>query len=233
MTMNKLNIDLLSDVVLWAAQDAALLGEIEVGATPEELDALRKQYADWGSWNQGVWGEEIRNGACQTAFCLAGQAVVQVGMSLVFNRGEWTNDEGKKVAQADYCAPSVFVGLTPAGKPKYEADVTRQVYIKDAARDALGLMSGEAEALFGGDNTIGIIVHVAQVAAKARGQELALPNWVTELADPLDGNSALECQYIEYTCGSCGSVRRGHEVIPSPVQNTVARDPWAEGDDDF
>lgn len=189
-----LNVQLLADVVTWAVADETA------------MDELREKYPDWGVWNQGTWATQVRNGICQTSYCIAGQACVQVGYGLVLP----TIDDPESIERAGYdfegydddyikralrevnantCAPKVFAGLDDKGRPKYRLDYDQERSIPDAARDALGIAPEEGSALFEGNNNLTTVVTMATLIAKARGDEVfrsfkdLLPNPVLDVMD--------------------------------------------------
>ena len=103
-------------------------------------------------WNQGDWvvaNEEVKWDTsrepepCGTMGCLAGNAVINAGGRLKWEKGMWydysTNDY-KEYWKTEY----VFL---PANEEYPE-------HIETAARDLLGLNSEQADALFSGDNTL-------------------------------------------------------------------------------
>jgi hypothetical protein len=189
-----LNVQLLADVVTWAVADEA------------HMDELREKYPDWGVWNQGTWATQVRNGVCQTSYCIAGQACVQVGYGLVipmiddpeslersgFDFAGYDEEDIKRAlheVNANSCAPKVFAGLDDKGRPKYRLDYDQERSIPDAAREALGIDPAEGSALFEGNNSITDVVTMATMIAKARGDEVftafkaALPNVVLDVMD--------------------------------------------------
>lgn len=189
-----LNVQLLADVVTWAVADE------------KAMDELREKYPEWGAWNQGTWATQVRNGVCQTSYCIAGQACVQVGYGLVlpqiddpdslehsgFDFEGYDEEDIKRAlheVNANTCAPKVFAGLDDKGRPRYRLDYDQERAIPDAAREALGITSFEGSALFEGNNSITEVVTIATLIAKARGAEVfsafkeLLPNAVLEVMD--------------------------------------------------
>lgn len=189
-----LNVELLADVVTWAVADEKAIND------------LKAKYPDWGDWNQSTWATEVRNGVCQTSYCIAGQAVVQVGYGLVLPRVDdleslercgydfegYDEDYIKRClsqVNANTCAPKVFAGLDDKGRPKYRLDYDHEVAIPNAARNALGLTDFEGSALFEGDNSIESVVTIAFMIARARGEEVfntfvaAVPQPVRDVMD--------------------------------------------------
>lgn len=171
MDLPVLNTELLSRLITWAVEDAAAHEGDEVAA-----QVLAEQFPEWGHWNQNVWGEERRNGVCDTAYCIAGQAVAQVGMGLVLE-ANGVDDEGRTHYVASQCRPRRFVGLDEHGKPRYELSDGETQYIPNVAQEALGLTDDERVALFAGENTIEQVVSLAHLFARVRGVVLdVVPN---------------------------------------------------------
>lgn len=160
-TLPTLNVELLTNLITWAVADK------------KRLDRFAERFANWGTWKQSKWAHRPEGesaNVCGTAFCIAGQAVVQVGYMPVFE-SPW--DES-----ASHCAPRVFAGLGPQGLPTFEPDRNEEnhVVISDLAKTVLGLTSEESNALFYGDNTLGNVVATALLIANARQVALDLPD---------------------------------------------------------
>lgn len=163
---DELNVEAITTLIDWAEAD-------------EERRA--SVYASWGSWRQGLWGlastasdnmrtllnrgegsqvgEEVaemgKNGACGTAFCMAGQAVVQAGYVLDYDSeaSEW--DNGTVGVSAENCVwtePSA-TEVTRWGTPVLQ-EVGDPVDIAETATEILGLTDEEADLFFAGSNTI-------------------------------------------------------------------------------
>lgn len=192
-TLPTMNVPLLRDLVCWAAADEA------------HLQDLAKEFDGWGQWDQNVWSREVRNGVCRTAYCIAGQAVAQVGMGFVYDY-DHEDDNGHEVYAAAFCAPKTFVGLDDKGQPQYELDRSREEYVSSTAKRAIGLSDNEGSALFGGDNTITEVVGLALMFAERRGVDLGLPPEVAELAEGFDRTPYLTWMYPQQNCETCGQV---------------------------
>lgn len=173
-SFQKLNITLLRDLVTWAYQDE------EAVQSPD--------FAAWGHWDQNLWAQEIRNGVCQTAYCIAGQAVVQAGFGLLLDEQYEVEDGQPREFRASTCAPKRFAGLDDQGREVYINDTTHERGIPAVAREVLGFTHSEGEVMFAGDNTIEQLVAMARIFAAKRGQDLRLPD---EIADKADWESAL------------------------------------------
>jgi hypothetical protein len=202
-----LNVDLVSDILIWAAQDAGVL--------PKPI----RLFDGWGSWNQSVWAEvdpdKIEQNVCGTAFCMAGQAAVQTGHRFVY--------EGDGTAERAY--PAAFKGLGEDGRPIY-VPVGEPESVSTIGRKSLGIADFEADAFFNGDNEFGKIAALALGFARVRGVELNVePEILAAAKEWLEDNFVefLDLVYIapwngqreEYarlwnangapqTCASCG-----------------------------
>lgn len=199
-----LNVELLRDLVTWAYGDHVAAGE------------SAEEYPGWGHWDQNVWATEARNGVCQTSYCIAGQAAMQVGMGLCLDH-DWDDTDGTEHYTAVDCAPKTFVGLDDKGRPRYVLDREHSRRIPDVAREALGLTDDEANTLFDGTNTLDIVVGLALAYARARNVDLGLPDHIAaEAMDP----EALERHHgwrlgdnypgFPHTCTVCGSRQHFH-----------------------
>lgn len=175
----ELNVDLLSDLVTWAWADE------------KKRTNLLKKFPGWGSWNQDVWAQEKRNGVCQTAFCIAGQAVMQSGYALDYgsaesdseyvydDTGNYVYENGRaktiEILSVDACYPAEIVGWEGKDNkiPIYKATGPSQG-IETTAGEALGLNEMERDALFDGTNEIEDVIAIATAIAQMRGLELNL-----------------------------------------------------------
>jgi hypothetical protein len=146
-----LNYELLRDIVAWAADDHARLDRFFGGA-----------------WEQEAWSRQVTNGVCQTSYCIAGQAVVQVGYGLEYEE-EFNDEEGHTVWSATFCAPQVVVGVDENGKLKYELINEAMEPIEDVGRKVLGLTPWEASQLFYAGNDLAQVARYANQYAEARG----------------------------------------------------------------
>lgn len=161
-----LNVELLSDLLVWVAQDDGVLPKVRL-------------FDGWGSWVQEWWGINrdseyaytLDKNICGTAFCMAGQAAVQTGHNFIFD-----ND-----GTAEECYPVVFKGLDDKGKPKYKR-AGSNISISEAGAKSLGLNSIEAGLLFDGHNTSSKIFYYAHAFATARGVKLNVPSEILNRA---------------------------------------------------
>lgn len=191
-----LNVPLLKSLVTWAAADQAHLDDL----------AARFKEEGWGHWDQERWAKEVRNGHCQTAYCIAGQAAAQVGYAPVFDAVALpylSEVENGDVYITGTCAPRRFAGLGPTGMPVYEPNTdagTRQ--ISDVGREAIGLSYDEANALFEGSNSLQDILAMALMFARVRNVDLdldpALVDMVNEHFGSLDRATAAEVNRFHF-----------------------------------
>jgi hypothetical protein len=174
----ELNTLLMVDLIRWAERD-------------EEID-----HQWWGTWDQSSWGwavteedqKNLRNGACKTAYCMAGQAAHQAGYRLEFQQfdtihREMTMHDGTfldaRVASASTCVQQRDTGRkTSKGAPIWE-DVpdAESKQISHVGREALGLTMEEADAFFEGDNTLDRLKMMANWFCVNRGLPLLYPDW--------------------------------------------------------
>lgn len=103
------------------------------------LDVYVKDVINRDNWEQSRWG--VQRPSCGTTACLAGQAVMDAGGKLIFER----RSEGLSVAT--FC--------TMPGKPM-------GMPIELVAQDLLGLTPEQANDLFDGDNDYDDMVEIAE-----------------------------------------------------------------------
>lgn len=182
MTFNK---ELLRNLVTWAAQDH------------EDLTVLSHMFPDWGHWQQTVWAVEVRNGTCQTAYCIAGQACMQAGWKFDFSGtqesdGETLASDFQSLtfdprqdyvwANGDYVYPVKEV-VGEDGKVTQVPDTEqRGRWARDVATEVLGIHVWEASMLFDGDNSIEQVVAMGEIIAQQHGTTLDLIDKVQRLA---------------------------------------------------
>lgn len=156
----ELNATLLFDLVRWAEMDE------------QDIQFTEAKFRNWGHWYQGHWAQTempelteeerqaLRNGACQTSYCIAGQAVHQGGYRLDYESDGYANNVVQQ-RMTDL--------RTPRGVPIWE-DVpgAQRQDIAEVAQELLGLTSDEAGNLFGGDNEVGHLKQYANLFALAR-----------------------------------------------------------------
>lgn len=171
MDLPELNTSLMRDLLIWAAQD-------------EEFFARADKYLSWGQWDQGIWGKELRNGVCQSSYCMAGQAVIQTGWTLDYQKDPYANSYDNLVCfTAESCGPLVHkidevTGdrvRDSKGKPVMVLDRSRVQSIASRAQLVLGLNEMEASWFFDGDNEICDLASMAILFADMRGVDLNLP----------------------------------------------------------
>lgn len=184
-TLSEIDVEMIFKLIKWAEQDEKFLNE----------------FATWGKWNQGLWGaadenflrnmfgdpedpeamKVVRNGECQTAFCMAGQAAVQTGHRLIFNdTTDIHNAESSSyiaAVSAAECVPQEPVGRDEKGRVIYrDVEGESPRYISDVAREALGLEYEEADRFFNGDNGITDLKEYANWFCNRRNLPLLFPD---------------------------------------------------------
>jgi hypothetical protein len=169
-----LNTKLLTDLLTWAAADeeSAQKAEAEPGLfkTPKGFT---------GSWNQHEWARKVRNGVCQTSYCLAGQTVVQAGKEIVYEAGAEYADvlhgASVHVTPASYCTEAYDTGeKNKKGKPIYSfnPDPSTWNLISTEAEQILGLKGEEEERLFSGENDLDdLFYHAASIVWNHRNED--------------------------------------------------------------
>lgn len=192
-TLPELDVEMIFKLIKWAEQDEKFL----------------QQFRGWGTWNQGIWGgvpqrqaeqilgvddldyrtltaeeqQEIRNGACETAYCMAGQTVAQHNYRLIYDGGEevrW-HGESMEALTATSCIKQEQVGTRtlPNGR---EVPVMRDMPgagpepISYTARTLLGLTDFEQDRFFSGSNGLEDLRELANGMCHRRGLPLLFPN---------------------------------------------------------
>lgn len=173
-TYAELNYELLHQIVKWAEQDEEWI----------------KTHPGWGMWDQQFWcaaavvsddPQVVRNGECQTAYCIAGQAAHQAGYRMVLegssfesHRLDWTGP----IRSADWC-----VEQRPTDRKDKHGNIIwedvpggDQARIDAVAEEVLGIEEDEAGALFDGDNTIGRIKAIVNFICERRELPPMFPN---------------------------------------------------------
>jgi hypothetical protein len=122
-----------------------------------------------------VLDKAILNGVCQTAYCMAGQTVVQAGRKILYDDASW-NGSGL-FASADQCVEVQPTGsFNRYGYPVTEVVDGTQDNISSAARRILGLSPYEADEFFAGDNSIMKLKQYANKFARDRDMEFIYPD---------------------------------------------------------
>jgi hypothetical protein len=129
-----LDIQLLRDLVFWAEGDNSKYQEI---------------------WEQHSWAHKTKNGVCQTAFCIAGQAVAQANIKL-----QWDEVE-EEILETGETKHHYYASFTEHGE-----------FIDEVAAKLIGLTQEEAEELFEGENGIEEVRAVASSICASRGLTL-------------------------------------------------------------
>lgn len=187
-TLPELDVEMIFKLIKWAEQDETFLANL----------------SEWGFWNQGVWGavaqhdaetvlgdavsahdigpdeeQQLRNGACQTAYCMAGQAVVQNGYRLVYQGADEVNlgDAWRAALTASECIRQEQAGVSRTGRPLWrDAPGAVPMPISDTAQRLLGLTSDERYRFFDGDNELGQLKEYANGMCHRRGLPLLFPD---------------------------------------------------------
>jgi hypothetical protein len=150
---NKLvNVELLKEMYAWAV------------ASQRGLDKFFEDHPKYAKHNQGDWGQVQKNGVCQTAFCLAGQAAVNAGYTFVIDDTDWEPYNGHRSASSAMMVPKADVhklGLTfvrgtqrTFARLPADADYPDTRHPSDIAAEVLGIESWEADRLFNGSNGV-------------------------------------------------------------------------------
>lgn len=157
------NVELLEKLYRWAV------------ASQKSLDKFWEENPDWAKHNQGNWGQVVKNGTCQTAFCLAGQVAVQEGYTFVLSKDDWDEQGSVRMATGAAMVPKSKVhslGLhfvRGSGKSfawgeraeilNFYTESGESRYASEIATEALGITDNEANLLFNGGNTVEDIRH--------------------------------------------------------------------------
>lgn len=154
-----LNVEKLKELYDWAV------------ASQEGLDRFFEEHPNYAKHKQGAWGEVIKNGVCQTAFCLAGQTAVDAGYTFFVEKYDWADlSDNRRYATPGQLVPTDMVhelGLTfvkGSGKTfahaKTEAISDEVAYggktlsAMEIATEELGIEDWEASRLFSGGNDV-------------------------------------------------------------------------------
>lgn len=167
--------------------DAVLLYDLICWAEADAHDLVYPKYRGWGTYDQGSWSvtdqpdltdeerQELRNGACRTSYCIAGQAVNQADFRIVY-RGRST---------AELCIQQEETGRTTRlGRPILrDVPGARERHIDLVAREVIGLTEEEGDALFSGGNDIDNLKRYANTFMLARALPPLFPGQPVELID--------------------------------------------------
>lgn len=183
----ELNTEAIALLIGWAEEDVNLL------ARWRSLDLWgRWDQGTWGSaelpaneagvtLHEDEWGtslddkdeareevdKAVLNGACQTAFCMAGQAVSQAGYRLIFDDVDL---EGMMLTgTAEYCVRAEPTGVRDNRGHMTYRDVGDPTNISSKAASILGLGHDEQQRFFSGSNTIDDLKEMANDFCADRG----------------------------------------------------------------
>lgn len=178
-----LNLPAITTLIEWAEGDEALA-------------------ARFGTWNQGLWAqvllsedasprdtvdtervaEETRNGVCETAYCMAGQTVVQAGYRLIYTHNGY--EEGRPSFSTAECIRQEFAGRRPNGTPIFR-DTGDVMAISTAAQRILGMDYSEQSAFFDGDNKVEDLKHMVNAFCQRRGLPEQYPDAHSQRAEDM------------------------------------------------
>lgn len=200
-----LNLSALTTLINWAEGDEALaqrfgtwdqgvwsqvlLGDptLAVDNTLEAEQMAREKYMD--GVTQDTVFEETRNGVCQTAYCMAGQTVVQAGYRLIYTIDDASDaDDGTGLGahatlSTDVCVKQEWTGrFDGKGKPIFR-DTGERMPISDAAAEVLGLDWREQAVLFDGSNEIDDLKYFVNAFCRRRGMEEPYPDAWSQRAE--------------------------------------------------
>lgn len=165
-----------SDTITYPALNVSLIRDLLRWAKGERDGVTDKLFAGWGGWDQTAWGRQIVNGVCQTSYCMAGQAVVQEGYTLLFEEADYYyegDDEAgnpiwKRQLTAAECAPTKVIGTDDKGHPIHQPIKEAAEMIETVGARVLGLTDSEASDFFYADNTYETLVEHANFFARCR-----------------------------------------------------------------
>lgn len=169
---NALNTEAIALLIGWAEQDANMLarwrsldtwgvweqgtwGTVRVPA-PSDLPTRVDEWDDTVLADPDAARDEVDqavlNGACKSAYCMAGQAVTQAGYRLIFD--EIDLEDHTLEGTAETCVRVVPTGERDnRGHMRYR-DVGDVEPISERAADILGLDYEEQDLFFSGSNTV-------------------------------------------------------------------------------
>jgi hypothetical protein len=160
--------------------------------------------ARFGTWDQGQWAqailnpgvdasdeidtakvtEETRNGVCETAYCMAGQTVVQAGYRLIYRHYGYDED-GKMQFNTSDCIKQKWTGRRRANGTPIMEDTGEVMAISTAAGQILGLDYDENNSFFDGDNDIDDLKHMVNAMCERRGLPEPYPEADSERAQDM------------------------------------------------
>lgn len=194
-----LNLPALQTLVSWAEGDEALAAKFGTWDQGHWAKALLGE--GWGNEvNESTVFEETRNGVCQSAYCMAGQTVVQAGYRLIYQTyGE--HEDGKDVYSTTDCVKQEYLGRGPDGRPRFR-DTGQVQSISSAAREVLGLDWREADYLFDGDNGIPDLKALINAMCVRRGLPVEYDEYEINPGEFQDDTDEYLHSLREYTLGT-------------------------------
>lgn len=187
------DIATLGDYRLWGTWDQGHWGHADLPLDPPTLAVVRLDAYDEVQERAeafDVMDKAVLNGACQTAYCMAGQAVVQAGHKMLYD--SVTADTGttrRLSVTADTC-----VRVEPTGRFDDKGyPMVREVgaprSISETAAEILGLDSDQEDLFFSGSNDVDQLKAYANHFAREDGQALPYPDhevWGEDDDEPED-----------------------------------------------
>ena len=158
-------------------------------ASQRGLDKFFAAHPEYATHKQSEWGEVMKNGECQTAYCLAGQTAVVEGYAFLadagFKSGYTTSSSVVPVSEVKRLGLEFVPGTRKGwvrmkGADEYSSipddvwDASRTP--SDVAQDALGLDEVQAVTLFRGSNDVHDIKEIIEGFFRDAGLNLRLPD---------------------------------------------------------
>lgn len=224
-----LNKALLKDLVVWAYDE-----EYEI------KNRIAKKYPEWPSHDQGAWAKQISNGVCETACCIAGNAVLQAGYLMVAQEKPFIDHmTGKRKVRMEtslavkrpkryrnksaFITPEKYEALT--GITYSELNDGDEFWISEVAKTELGLHDNEASGMFSGGNMAADIAARYVAACWVRGLNPALPKDVMkEAVKAYNGDIAYTYSFVASTHWSTDNPGDGLDYVSSGEYAKVYND---------
>lgn len=173
-----IDVERLAQLYIWAV------------ASQRGLDRFFEKHPEFAKHEQGSWGQAIKNGHCETAYCLAGQEAVAQGWTFIIEDSDWENHGSRREAKAALMVPTEevknlglrfvkgsgkgfaqgtsegYMGVIASGVTRYPAAI---------AAESLGLDEDTANRLFNGSNDVYAIKAIIEDAFADAGLDLRLP----------------------------------------------------------
>lgn len=186
-----LNMEAIQLLIGWAAQDEAALRDYSLwgiwdqghwGLAEMDLDratarAIVDEYDTTdvdAEAADDLINKTILNGACQSAYCMAGQAVAQAGFKLNYNSA--INNDMHLMVTADTCVRVEPVGTFDDKGYPVMREVGEPTDISEAAQEVLGLTDEQGDLFFNGGNGIVTLKRLANRFALDAHMEVPYPD---------------------------------------------------------